>query len=236
MRPFFFIVAFHLNWNSMDKFIIRIYIIILLASCSDPINNPTIRSYDNPTDFDEIFDTFWINMSSNYVYWDNWFNFVDQIYEKYKPLFHQLHLSVKPIFKNLFSYFRAITSGLIDCHYEIEFSSKYLSTSPTINPGFDRKMNAANYRPPYDFQPLVYVLSGCRLPRRQWSRIQCKYETLSTLSARSITIILYLSCNRMLFAWSLRIFRKQEQAYWISSFKTFPIPGSLEGRPPGFAI
>src|SRR5882757_7698235 len=181
----------------MDKFIIRIYIIILLASCSDPINNPTIRSYDNPTDFDEIFDTFWINMSSNYVYWDIDSTSWDQIYEKYKPLFHQLHLSSQTDIQKSVSYFRAITSGLIDCHYEIEFSSKYLSTSPTINPGFDRKMNAANYRPPYDFQPLVmsYLDAGYQGASDLVSSVN--NETLSTLSGTINHNILYLSCNRM---------------------------------------
>jgi carboxyl-terminal processing protease len=168
----------------------------LSFSCSEEIKLP-VRSYDNPTDFDQIFDTFWVKMSSNYVYWDIDTTSWDNIYRTYKPLFHQLKISDPSDVQKSVSYFRAITAGLIDCHYYLQFSQKYLPYVASINPGFDRKQSSSKYRAPYNFQSIVksYLDAGYMFAQDVVSTSNS--QTLSTLAGTISHEILFFSCSGM---------------------------------------
>ena len=64
--------------------------LFLLISCQKII--PNAQNNSTPTNFSQVFDAFWNDMSTNYLYWDidttNW----DAVYSHYKPIFTELNL------------------------------------------------------------------------------------------------------------------------------------------------
>jgi carboxyl-terminal processing protease len=171
--------------------------IVLLSgvSCSD--EKITVQESDNLSNFDQIFDTFWQKMNSNYVYWDVDTTDWDEVYANYKPLFHQLDISNNADRQKSIDYFERITAGLTDCHYNIVFGSKFFSNNPKINPGFVRKQTSASFRAPFNFQPVVVryldagYLGGADIVSKADS------QGLSTLAGTIGEDILYFTSSSM---------------------------------------
>lgn len=92
--------------------------------------------------FSAVFEAFWSGMNTNYVFWSldttNW----DRVYGTYAPKFARLSITVPADADTAFSYFREMTSGLIDGHYELSFSFPRLTDS-TFSPSLMRKMRQA---------------------------------------------------------------------------------------------
>ena len=69
----------------------QILFLLLLLSCHRDIINPVQTG--QPSTFNEVFENFWIQMNTNYLYWSkdstNW----DKIYQKYKPVFQNLDIN-----------------------------------------------------------------------------------------------------------------------------------------------
>jgi carboxyl-terminal processing protease len=124
---------------------------ILFTSChkdiASPINNAA------PTNFNEVFNDFWNQMNVNYVYWDidttNW----DNMYNRYQPVFAGLDIHNNNDLKKSIGYFRQMTDGLIDSHYNLSFFPAAIVDS-SVNPALDRKIASGNYRNPYKFTTL----------------------------------------------------------------------------------
>lgn len=120
----------------------------VLVACKK--TGDTFKSVDKPQTLGEVFDSYWLKMSSNYLYWDrdplNW----DDIYKKYSPLFNTLNINNYDDNLKAATYFKQITANLIDCHYSISFQNEALQ-STVINPAMDRKMKLAGFHYPYSF-------------------------------------------------------------------------------------
>ena len=124
-------------------------IFILFTSCRKNIPNvETPESYVGGS-FSEVFDAFWNGMNTNYVFWDidttNW----DNMYKIYKPVFANLDINKTSDIQKSVQYFRAMTDGLIDSHYNLSFTSPISDSS--VSPAYDRKLRAGIIRPDYVF-------------------------------------------------------------------------------------
>lgn len=165
---------------------------LLLSSCkkNDGLNN----SGSNPAsaaNFNQVFESFWNGVNKNYLYWDidttNW----DKIYYRYKPLFEGLDLNNQADVAKSVSYFKQMTSGLTDSHFQI-LGLKGNFEGLNIFPAEDKKKALINYHDRYDY-----------------SKIDAKYfdnsETAvhGTLNVKTATIhnkITYFSCNEFSLA------------------------------------
>jgi carboxyl-terminal processing protease len=121
----------------------------LFSSCRKDIQNvETPESYIGGS-FNEVFDAFWDGMNNNYVFWDidttNW----DNMYKIYKPLFAKLDITKTDDVQKSVQYFRAMTDGLVDSHYNLSFGSPISDSS--VSPSYDRKLKAGILRPNYVF-------------------------------------------------------------------------------------
>lgn len=114
------------------------------ASCEKEGNAPIVPSnypYDN---YKDVFTAFWNGMNTRYVFWDwdstNW----DQVYSTYQPKFAELDTA--RAFNGLnkdsvaYQYLKAMTSTLIDGHYQIE-GLRISGHTYSINPSYNRKRN-----------------------------------------------------------------------------------------------
>ena len=144
--------------RSFHIYIIAILFLLTSVSCrkSMPqINNPADYISGN---FSEVFDAYWNGMNNNYVFWDidttNW----DRVYTTYKPLFAKLNLSDSNDVRKSYTYFKQMTAGLVDSHYDLSFTDTWLADSPSINPAFQRKLASPSFHPPIDITHFYYTL------------------------------------------------------------------------------
>ncbi|MEI9919096.1 MAG: S41 family peptidase [Bacteroidota bacterium] len=116
----------------------------------------------DPKSFPEIFDTFWVKMNSNYVFWDLDLTSWDEQYQKYKPIFEQLDINKRADVEKSVEYFTEMTKDIIDGHYYIQIKPKYLGNEPVINPALTRKQASSNYRPPHSYSAVAktYLAEG----------------------------------------------------------------------------
>jgi carboxyl-terminal processing protease len=132
-------------------FLMGIYFAGTLASCKKDI--PTPISDAAPTSFTQVFTEYWNQMNANYVYWDidttNW----DSMYTNYLPVFSGLNINSNADLKRSVGYFRQMTDGLIDSHYNLSFFPNAIKDS-VVDPAIDRKKAAGTYRNQYSFIPL----------------------------------------------------------------------------------
>lgn len=122
------------------------FICIFLSSCKKHVSSPSTISA--PTSFSQVFDDFWNDMNSNYVYWDidttNW----DAMYNRYKSIFSQLNLQDNQDVQKSVSYFRQMTSGLIDSHYSISFVPNNIAAI-SLFPSLERKTQSTTFHSPF---------------------------------------------------------------------------------------
>ncbi|HEY4788608.1 MAG TPA: S41 family peptidase, partial [Bacteroidales bacterium] len=125
-------------------FLIVVYVSLTLISCQ----KDKLFISDTPSNFNEIFETFWNKMNVNYVYWDIDTTHWDEIYIKYKPIFAQLDLNDTADVLKSVTYFDDITKGLIDGHYYISFINPFIIGSYAY-PSLGRKVRLSHYHYPY---------------------------------------------------------------------------------------
>jgi hypothetical protein len=163
---------------------------LLLFSCKKDISLPFTTT---PTSFSEVFENFWDQMNTNYVYWDidttNW----NKIYYDYKPIFAKLDINNDIDVRASIGYFKQITSGLIDSHYSINFTKAPVANY-FIFPALDRKLKSRNFHSPYLYTGIdtTYLDKGFFSGTYATS----DSERLTTLSGTIDGKILYFHCNR----------------------------------------
>jgi len=141
-----------------DSLVVLIAILCIAASFSScrkdiaSINQP--ESYIDGN-FSQVFEAFWNGMNNNYLFWDIDTTDWDAMYTRYKPVFGQLNLNDSNDVRKSVQYFRQMTQGLVDSHYNLSFSYGAIADS-TVNPAFERKVKSSNYHPPYFYAPLDY--------------------------------------------------------------------------------
>jgi len=176
------------------KYIAIIFIASCFISCAKEIKVPQAA-----TSFSDVFEIFWNKMNTNYVYWDIDTTDWDAVYKQYKPLFSELDLHNNNDVKRSVRYFREMTKGLTDAHFNINFSNIAIKDS-IVYPALDRKKAAAEFHNPYSYFPVVsrYLDAGY-IPG---------YDTSAGLFALSGTIdehVLYFTCNEFALSrsWNL---------------------------------
>lgn len=129
--------------------LIALPIALFLSSCRKDLKNVETPENYNGGSFSEVFDAFWNGMNNNYVFWDidttNW----DNMYKIYQPVFAGLDINNTGDVQKSVQYFRAMTDGLVDSHYNLSFTSPISDSS--VSPSYDRKLKAGILRPAYVF-------------------------------------------------------------------------------------
>jgi carboxyl-terminal processing protease len=129
--------------------LIGLPIALFLSSCRKDLKNVETPENYNGGSFSEVFDAFWNGMNNNYVFWDidttNW----DNMYKIYQPVFAGLDINNTGDVQKSVQYFRAMTDGLVDSHYNLSFTSPISDSS--VSPSYDRKLKAGILRPAYVF-------------------------------------------------------------------------------------
>ncbi|TWF45154.1 tricorn protease-like protein [Chitinophaga polysaccharea] len=150
----------------LDKYILIILVLLTGVSCRKEM--PEINDPQNTiaANFNEVFDAFWNGMNNNYIFWDidtvNW----DNVYKQYKPLFAKLNLNDSNDVRKGYTYFKQMTAGLVDSHYNITFNDTWLVDSPSISPSYERKSASPGFHNPisifhfYDTIPRKYLDRG----------------------------------------------------------------------------
>ena len=104
-------------------------VIFLVSESLISCKKENLYLIDSPSNFSEIFETFWKKMNMNYMYWDVDKTKWDNIYLNYKPLFEKLNLSNHDDVIQSVQYFTDMTKDLIDGHYYISFFDPSISNS-----------------------------------------------------------------------------------------------------------
>lgn len=130
------------------KIFLGIILIASIASCRKEL--PQI---DQPEryisgSFSEVFDAYWTGMNNSYVFWDidptNW----DEVHRKYQPLFAKLNLNDSTDVRKSYTYFKEMTSKLVDSHYALQFRSDYVRDSALISPANSRHLKNGDLHTP----------------------------------------------------------------------------------------
>ncbi|NSL88949.1 S41 family peptidase [Chitinophaga solisilvae] len=129
------------------KYMIALVLLFSVTSCRKDIPQINDPGQYVEANFNEIFDAYWNGMNNNYVFWDidtvDW----DRVYRTYKPLFAKLNANDSVDVQKAYTYFKQMTSGLVDSHYDLSFNDTWLADSASINPAYQRKRASPNYHP-----------------------------------------------------------------------------------------
>jgi hypothetical protein len=181
----------------MKKTIVRtalVLLFIIVTSCHKTVSSGNGNTDSTVTSFSQVFEQFWNGMNTNYLYWDidttNW----DAIYLTYKPLFEQLDLNNKNDVQKSVAYFRQMTYGLIDNHFQITFNKPELS-GIIIYPAAQHKQTSAGYHYPYNYLNVDarYFDAGYKSVNDSITNpgTSALHVTLATIG----NSILYFNCN-----------------------------------------
>jgi hypothetical protein len=172
-----------------------LFFFFLFSSCRKELSN--IQTPENYTgaSFSSVFDAFWNGMNNNYVFWDidntNW----DAMYRKYKPLFDKLDINNTSDVKKSVQYFREMSAGLIDSHFDLSFNPPIADSF--VSPSYERKANAGILRDHYlfyDYDARNYLDSGYVYGH---DSLNAKSDTIEAVSGTIAKgAVLYLGFNR----------------------------------------
>ena len=181
-------VYFELNLVKYKRCIISL-LILFSFSCKKDVE---ISSDGNSQSFHQIFIEFWEKMNNQYVYWDRETVDWSSIYTNYNPLFEVLTNSDDDK-KKAISYFKEMTSGLLDQHLSITFLQAPFSGT-FINPAYDRKMKSKYYHAKYNYDSIVesYLDKGFLAGK---GNISNNGELLNATAGTINSNLLYFHCN-----------------------------------------
>ena len=135
--------------KSYPLIIVIVISLFFISSCRKDFKNVETPENYIGNSFSDVFDAFWNGMNNNYVFWSidttNW----DNMYKIYKPVFAGLDINKPSDVQKSVQYFRAMTDGLIDSHYNLSFAAPIVDSS--VSPAYDRKLRAGILRPAYVF-------------------------------------------------------------------------------------
>lgn len=137
--------------NLKKRYLLPILLLfIITASCTKNFENVSRpQDYIDGT-FSQVFDAFWNGMNNNYVFWDIDTTDWDAMYTRYKPAFDNLNINDSNDVKKSINFFRLMTQGLVDSHYNLSFGYSSVEDS-SIYPSYDRKEK--NNIHPFVFYP-----------------------------------------------------------------------------------
>ncbi|KIO78994.1 hypothetical protein TH53_00470 [Pedobacter lusitanus] len=122
-----------------------IILIISTFSCRKEVPQINQPERYTQTNFADIFQSYWTGMNNSYIFWDidhtNW----DDVYKKYKPIFAKLNANDSTDIRKAYTYFKEMTSNLVDSHYTLKFNNDYLQDSAWIQPARSRHEKQPGY-------------------------------------------------------------------------------------------
>lgn len=202
------------NFISITKYVVLLFVLALL-SCK---KSADITFNDNtpPKDFNEVFERFWTGVNSNYLYWDIDSTDWDFVYKKYKVLFSNLDINDRDDSRKAVTYFKEMTSSLIDGHFQITFENSFLN-GVIINPSLERKRLNGTFQSSYNYQNLVvkYLDEGYSSVIDNTN--QSGYNPLRVVTGSINHSITYFYCNKFL----LSKFYKMDENVVKTALKTF---------------
>ena len=120
---------------------------LFFSSCRKDFTNVEVPENYIGGSMSDVFESFWNGMNNNYVFWaidtTNW----DRMYSIYKPMFANLNINDSGDVRKSINYFRQMTDGLIDSHYNLSFGDPVSDSS--VSPSGDRKLRAGILRQRY---------------------------------------------------------------------------------------
>lgn len=152
-----------------------VFILLLMTSCRKEI--PQIEQPEDYLNgnFNEVFESFWNGMNNNYVFWDIDTTDWNRVYKQYKPLFAKLNLADSNDVKKGLEYFKTMTNGLVDGHYNMQYNIYWKKNTAgedsivNISPSSQRKVKSVDFHEPIPGDHFFY-----QVPRRYldkgWSR------------------------------------------------------------------
>lgn len=166
---------------------ILLFAILAAISCSkdnpQPITNAKLGN---------LFDSFWVGMNKNYVFWDidtiDW----ERTYIQYKPVFNSLNINSESDNRKAFDYLRTLTSKFVDGHFSIRFYNQFLQNS-VIYPSYYSKVTTG-------VDPFNYIKIDTALLDAGYS---VGYDSVNIINGNIMTAvcgtirsnILFFSCN-----------------------------------------
>ncbi len=118
--------------------IICLTITLIFLACKKELPQ---KINNKPNSLSEIFDSFWLQMKINYVYWSiDDPQYWKDIYSIYRPKFDNLNIQDENDLIMAYWYFKEMCRPLSDGHFKITFLNPILRES-VINPAMDRKSN-----------------------------------------------------------------------------------------------
>ncbi len=120
---------------------------LFFTSCRKDFTNVEVPENYIGGSMSDVFESFWNGMNNNYVFWaidtTNW----DRMYSIYKPMFASLNINDSGDVRKSINYFRQMTDGLVDSHYNLSFGDPV--SDSTVSPSYDRKLRAGTLRQRY---------------------------------------------------------------------------------------
>ena len=177
--------------------ILGILLICIVSGCRKDMQFPP--SQLNHKSFTEVFDSFWQQMNEKYIFWNvdttNW----DAKYRQFKHLFDKLDIDDTADVRTSVSYFRQMTSSLIDGHYSITFQHPILKDS-VLYPALERKKILSGYHMPFPYLQVdtAYLDKQYMIgyDHGNAQNTQLPYAICGTINNQ----ILYFSCNQFSLA------------------------------------
>ena len=122
---------------------------LFFSSCRKDFTNVEVPENYVGGSMSDVFESYWNGMNNNYVFWaidtTNW----DRMYTIYKPVFASLNINDSNDVRKSINYFRQMTDGLVDSHYNLSFGDPAADSS--VSPSYDRKLRAGILRQRYVF-------------------------------------------------------------------------------------
>jgi hypothetical protein len=110
------------------------FMVLFVSSCHKEISTTNQTGTTTSGNFSQVFEDFWTNMNTNYVFWSidttNW----DNMHAVYAPKFAKLNLYDSADNITAVSYFKDMVDGLTDSHYTL------FPGGGSIQPAHDRKL------------------------------------------------------------------------------------------------
>lgn len=154
-----------IKYSGLGRLMLTLPALCLTLACHKMKDEP---APDNTADITlrQSFESFWDNMNRNYLFWDIDTTDWDLVYENYQPLFAALDKGNPADVRKGYSYFKAMTAGLIDGHYTLMVNHTIpgVEDAADIRPVEERKKLQPGYHPVYDYgnTDLVYLDKGYR--------------------------------------------------------------------------
>lgn len=169
---------------------------ILAIACFFPLIETSCKKEENisnkPNDFRGIYESYWTQMSSHYMFWDLDQAHLEKVYLRYKPIFENLDYNNSSDVIKSVEYFKDITFNLTDGHYRLVFKDKRLNNF-TYMPSYEKNRLRIENTGSYSY---TEIDKSYLLPNFKAATIKINNETLSVLTGLIDAETVYFYCNR----------------------------------------